>query len=96
MYPELRKISAQGTVDTGFDGYALGGLSVGESKEEMHEMIEVSVPNLPEDRPRYLMGVGLPEDLIEGVSRGIDMFDCVIPTRNARNGMLLPHLGLSR
>ncbi|MEK7851918.1 MAG: tRNA guanosine(34) transglycosylase Tgt [Deltaproteobacteria bacterium] len=93
MYPELRKISAQGTVDTGFDGYALGGLSVGESKEEMHGMIEVSVPHLPEDKPRYLMGVGLPEDLLEGVRRGIDMFDCVIPTRNARNGMLFTTFG---
>lgn len=93
MFRELREVSARETVETGFDGYALGGLSVGESKEEMHEMIEVTVPHLPEDQPRYLMGVGLPEDLIEGVWRGIDMFDCVIPTRNARNGMLFTTFG---
>jgi len=93
MFKELREVSARETVNIGFDGYALGGLSVGESKNEMHEMIEVSVPHLPEDRPRYLMGVGLPEDLIEGVRRGIDMFDCVIPTRNARNGMLFTPFG---
>lgn len=93
MFKELREISARETVNIGFDGYALGGLSVGESKNEMHEMIEVSVPHLPEDRPRYLMGVGLPEDLLEGVRRGIDMFDCVIPTRNARNGMLFTTFG---
>ena len=93
MFKELREVSAKGTVDIGFDGYALGGLSVGEGKEEMHGMIEVSVPHLPEDQPRYLMGVGLPEDLIEGVRRGIDMFDCVIPTRNARNGMLFTTFG---
>lgn len=93
MFKELREISAKETVEIGFDGYALGGLSVGESKEEMHAMTEVSVPHLPEDRPRYLMGVGLPEDLLEGVRRGIDMFDCVIPTRNARNGMLFTSFG---
>ncbi len=93
MFKDLREISARETVEIGFDGYALGGLSVGESKEEMHAMIEVAVPHLPEDRPRYLMGVGLPEDLLEGVRRGIDMFDCVIPTRNARNGMLFTSFG---
>jgi queuine tRNA-ribosyltransferase len=94
MFKELREVSARETLNIGFDGYALGGLSVGESKEEMHEMIEVSAPHLPEDSPRYLMGVGLPEDLIEGVRRGIDMFDCVIPTRNARNGMLFTTFGV--
>lgn len=93
MYKELREISAKETVEIRFDGHALGGLSVGESKDEMHEMIEVTVPHLPEDKPRYLMGVGLPEDLLEGVRRGIDMFDCVIPTRNARNGMLFTTFG---
>jgi queuine tRNA-ribosyltransferase len=86
MYPELRKRSAGALVDIGFDGYAVGGLSVGETKPVMYEMIEASVPLLPEDKPRYLMGVGTPEDLVEGVDRGIDMFDCVMPTRNARNG----------
>ena len=94
MFKELREVSARETVKIGFDGYALGGLSVGESKDEMHEMIEVSIPHLPEDKPRYLMGVGLPEDLLEGVRRGIDMFDCVIPTRNARNGMLFTTFGV--
>lgn len=94
MYKELREVSARETVEIGFDGHALGGLSVGESKDEMHEAIEYSVPYLPEDKPRYLMGVGLPEDLIEGVRRGIDMFDCVIPTRNARNGMLFTSFGV--
>jgi queuine tRNA-ribosyltransferase len=93
MYRELREVSAIETVEIGFDGYALGGLSVGESKGEMHSMIEASIPYLPENRPRYLMGVGLPEDIIEGVRRGIDMFDCVIPTRNARNGMLFTSFG---
>ncbi len=86
MYADLRKHSSEALVDIGFDGYALGGLSVGETKPMMYEMIEASVPVLPEDRPRYLMGVGTPEDLVEGVDRGIDMFDCVMPTRNARNG----------
>jgi len=94
MFKELREVSARETVNIEFDGYALGGLSVGESKDEMHEMIDVSAPHLPEDKPRYLMGVGLPEDLLEGVRRGIDMFDCVIPTRNARNGMLFTTFGV--
>lgn len=93
MFDDLRVVSAKETVEIGFDGYALGGLSVGESKEDMHRVIEVAVPHLPENQPRYLMGVGLPEDLIEGVKRGIDMFDCVIPTRNARNGMLFTSFG---
>jgi queuine tRNA-ribosyltransferase len=93
MYPELRKRSAEALVDVGFDGYAVGGLSVGETKPVMYEMIEASVPSLPEDKPRYLMGVGTPEDLVEGVERGIDMFDCVMPTRNARNGTFFTSFG---
>ena len=87
-YEELRKISAEGLVNIGFDGYAVGGLAVGEPKEEMHRILEFTTPLLPADKPRYLMGVGKPEDLVEGVRRGIDMFDCVMPTRNARNGHL--------
>jgi queuine tRNA-ribosyltransferase len=93
MYPELRKRSAEALVDMGFDGYAVGGLSVGETKPVMYEMLEMSVPSLPKDKPRYLMGVGTPEDLLEGVERGIDMFDCVMPTRNARNGMFFTSFG---
>ena len=93
MYPELRKHSAEALVDIGFDGYAVGGLSVGETKPVMYEMIEASVPSLPGDKPRYLMGVGTPEDLMEGVARGIDMFDCVMPTRNARNGTFFTSFG---
>ena len=93
MYPELRKHSAEGLLDIGFDGYALGGLSVGETKPLMYEMIDASAPLLPEDKPRYLMGVGTPEDLVEGVERGIDMFDCVMPTRNARNGTFFTSFG---
>jgi len=86
MFPDLRQYSAEALVDIGFDGYALGGLSVGETKPMMYEMIEATIPVLPEEQPRYLMGVGTPEDLVEGVDRGVDMFDCVMPTRNARNG----------
>lgn len=93
MYPDLRKEHAETLIDIGFDGYALGGLSVGEPKELMHEMTEASVPHLPEDYSRYLMGVGTPADLVEGVWRGIDMFDCVMPTRNARNGTLFTSRG---
>jgi len=93
IYPDLRKRSAEALVDTGFDGYAIGGLSVGETKPVMYEMIEATVPSLPADQPRYLMGVGTPEDLVEGVDRGIDMFDCVMPTRNARNGHLFTAKG---
>jgi queuine tRNA-ribosyltransferase len=93
MHPELRKRSAEALVDIGFEGYALGGLSVGETKPLMYEMIEASAPSLPEDKPRYLMGVGTPEDLVEGVDRGIDMFDCVMPTRNARNGTFFTSFG---
>jgi queuine tRNA-ribosyltransferase len=86
VYPDLRKLSAQRLVEIGFDGYAVGGLSVGEPKDAMWEMTESSVPHLPTDQPRYLMGVGTPEDLIMGIDRGIDMFDCVLPTRAARHG----------
>ncbi|HWR72357.1 MAG TPA: tRNA guanosine(34) transglycosylase Tgt, partial [Nitrospirota bacterium] len=93
MYAELRKRSAGALVDIGFDGYAIGGLSVGETKPLMYEMIEATAPLLPADKPRYLMGVGTPEDLVEGVDRGIDMFDCVMPTRNARNGTFFTSFG---
>ncbi len=88
VYEELRKVSVEGLVEIGFDGYAVGGLAVGEPKEDMHRILEYVCPQLPADKPRYLMGVGKPEDLVEGVRRGIDMFDCVMPTRNARNGHL--------
>ena len=93
MYPDLRKHSVESLVDIGFDGYAIGGLSVGETKPMMYEMIEATGPSMPEDRPRYLMGVGTPEDLVEGIDRGIDMFDCVMPTRNARNGTFFTSFG---
>jgi len=93
MYPDLRKESAEALIDMGFDGYALGGLSVGETKPVMYDMIETAAPLLPADRPRYVMGVGTPEDLVEGVARGIDMFDCVMPTRNARNGTFFTSFG---
>ena len=93
VYPELRKRGVEETVDIGFDGYALGGLSVGEPKSAMQEIVEGITPLLPEDKPRYLMGVGTPEDLVECVGHGVDMFDCVMPTRNARNGMLFTNDG---
>ncbi|MDH4162101.1 MAG: tRNA guanosine(34) transglycosylase Tgt [Nitrospirota bacterium] len=93
MYPDLRKQSAETLVDIGFEGYAIGGLSVGETKPLMYEMMDATVPSLPADKPRYLMGVGTPEDLVEGVDRGIDMFDCVMPTRNARNGTFFTSFG---
>ena len=88
MYTDLRSLSARQTVDIGFDGYALGGLSVGEPKDLMLAVAESTVPLLPEDKPRYIMGVGTPEDLVALVDQGADMFDCVLPTRNARNGQL--------
>jgi len=88
VYEDLRDISVKGLVEIGFDGYAVGGLAVGEPKEDMHRILEHVCPQIPTDKPRYLMGVGKPEDLVEGVRRGIDMFDCVMPTRNARNGHL--------
>ncbi len=88
MYPELRRRSLGELKDIGFDGYALGGLSVGEPKAMLYRVIQDSVPLMPADRPRYLMGVGTPEDIVFAVAMGIDMFDCVLPTRNARNGWL--------
>ncbi len=88
FYADLRQQSAEELKEIDFDGFALGGLSVGESTEEMYEMLATSAPFLPEHMPRYLMGVGKPEDILEGVANGIDMFDCVLPTRNARNGTL--------
>ena len=94
MYEHLRQESVAGLVDIGFDGYAIGGLSVGEPKEEMLATLDVVSPMMPADKPRYLMGVGTPEDLVEAVRRGIDMFDCVMPTRNARNGHLFTRNGV--
>ncbi|WP_404358141.1 tRNA guanosine(34) transglycosylase Tgt [Methylotuvimicrobium sp. KM1] len=94
MYEHLRRESLAGLVDIGFDGYAIGGLSVGEPKEEMLAMLDVVQPMMPSDKPRYLMGVGTPEDLVEAVRRGVDMFDCVMPTRNARNGHLFTRSGV--
>jgi len=93
MHKELRARSAKGLIEIGFDGYAIGGLSVGEPKNERDMVLEHTTPLLPTDRPRYLMGVGKPEDIVESVKRGIDMFDCVIPTRNARNGNLFTRYG---
>lgn len=93
MYEHLRHESLAGLKNIGFDGYALGGLSVGEPKAEMLRVLDSVAPKLPSDRPRYLMGVGTPEDLVEAVHRGLDMFDCVLPTRNARNGWLFTHDG---
>jgi len=93
MYADLRREHAHALIDIGFDGYALGGLSVGEDKAQMQEMTEAVIPELPVEYPRYLMGVGTPEDLVEGVYRGVDMFDCVMPTRNARNGTLFTSTG---
>ncbi|MCW8825847.1 MAG: tRNA guanosine(34) transglycosylase Tgt, partial [Gammaproteobacteria bacterium] len=93
MYPELRDESIAGLKEIGFDGYAIGGLSVGEPKEEMIKVLEHLAPVMPEDAPRYLMGVGTPGDIVEAVRRGIDMFDCVLPTRNARNGFLFTRHG---
>src|ERR1700730_650943 len=91
--PELRRESARGMVDTGFHGYAIGGLAVGEPQAVMLAMIEEVVPILPQDRPRYLMGVGTPEDMLEAVARGVDMFDCVMPTRNGRHGVAFTRFG---
>ncbi|MBW1634956.1 MAG: tRNA guanosine(34) transglycosylase Tgt, partial [Deltaproteobacteria bacterium] len=93
MYPELRQAHIEELMEIGFDGYAIGGLSVGEEKNLMHDMTEATTPHMPEDFPRYLMGVGTPADLVEGVWRGVDMFDCVMPTRNARNGTLFTSNG---
>jgi len=96
MYPHLREQSATGLTGMGFDGYAIGGLSVGEPEDERNNILECSIPHLPENQPRYLMGVGKPEDIVEAVRRGIDMFDCVIPTRNARTGFLYTREGILR
>ncbi|HWP94518.1 MAG TPA: tRNA guanosine(34) transglycosylase Tgt [Gammaproteobacteria bacterium] len=96
MYDELRRVSLEGLLAIGFDGYAIGGLAVGETAAERERILEMLAPRLPADRPRYLMGVGTPEDIVEAVRRGIDMFDCVLPTRNARNGFLFTRDGLIR
>ena len=96
MYDDLRRQSLQGLLEIGFDGYAIGGLSVGEPKQEMLKVLTGLNPLLPQDRPRYLMGVGTPEDIVDAVCRGIDMFDCVMPTRNARNGHLFTSEGVVR
>ncbi|RUO20413.1 tRNA guanosine(34) transglycosylase Tgt [Aliidiomarina iranensis] len=94
MYEDLRDVSLTGLTNIGFDGYAIGGLSVGEPKEDMMRILDHVAPKMPEDKPRYLMGVGKPEDLVEAVRRGVDMFDCVMPTRNARNGHLFTSEGV--
>ncbi len=96
MYPDLREQSLQALTAMSFDGYAIGGLSVGEPKEEMIKVLDLIADRMPADKPRYLMGVGTPEDIIEAVRRGIDMFDCVMPTRNARNAHLFTSTGLVR
>ena len=96
VYPTLRRRSAEGLLQIGFDGYAVGGLAVGEPEEERNRTLEETVPLLPEQRPRYLMGVGRPEDIVEAVRRGIDLFDCVMPTRNARNGHLFTRHGVMK
>ncbi len=94
MYEDLRDESLAGLMQIGFDGYAIGGLSVGETKEEMTRILAHTAPRLPADRPRYLMGVGTPADIVGAVAAGIDMFDCVLPTRNARNGWLYTSAGV--
>ncbi|HVL58654.1 MAG TPA: tRNA guanosine(34) transglycosylase Tgt [Burkholderiaceae bacterium] len=93
MYEPLRDESVAGLRDIGFDGYAIGGLSVGEPKPEMLRILQHTAPRLPQQTPRYLMGVGTPEDIVDGVAAGIDLFDCVLPTRNARNGWLFTRFG---
>jgi queuine tRNA-ribosyltransferase len=93
MYKDLRHRSVEALAEMGFDGYSIGGLSVGEGKELMFEMVAATAPLLPPHQPRYLMGVGSPLDILEAVQRGVDMFDCVLPTRNARNGMLFTRTG---
>ncbi len=96
MFPDLRDASLAGLTDIGFDGYAIGGLSVGEPEEERLKILDHVTPRLPDSHPRYLMGVGKPQDIVEAVRRGMDMFDCVIPTRNARNGYLFTRRGQLR
>jgi len=93
VYEDLRIESLERTVDIGFPGYAIGGVSVGESKEDMQRVVQWCAPRLPEEKPRYLMGVGPPDDFLEAIGRGVDMFDCVMPTRNARNGSLFTSQG---
>jgi queuine tRNA-ribosyltransferase len=95
-FAQLRKVSAEALIQIGFDGYAVGGLAVGEPETERNRTLEETVPRLPPDRPRYLMGVGRPEDIVEAVCRGIDMFDCVMPTRNARNAHIFTRHGVLR
>jgi len=94
MYENLRDESLEQLTNIEFDGYAIGGLSVGEPKEDMMRILSHTTPKMPQDKPRYLMGVGKPEDLVEGVRRGVDMFDCVMPTRNARNSHIFTHTGV--
>jgi queuine tRNA-ribosyltransferase len=93
FFPDLRSASVEQLAGHDFDGFALGGLSVGESRAEMYGLVHFTAPLLPEDKPRYLMGVGTPEDIVTGIAAGLDMFDCVLPTRNARNGTLFTSLG---
>jgi queuine tRNA-ribosyltransferase len=93
VFPDLRRESAEGTVAIGFEAYAIGGLSVGEPADIMYDIVGATTPYLPADRPRYLMGTGTPQDLVESVARGIDLFDCVLPTRNGRNGQLFTSAG---
>jgi queuine tRNA-ribosyltransferase len=93
MHETLREESLAGLMNIGFDGYAIGGLSVGEPKEDMQRILDFTAPSMPQDKPRYLMGVGTPEDIVDAVLAGVDMFDCVMPTRNARNGMLFTRFG---
>jgi queuine tRNA-ribosyltransferase len=96
VHRDLRTRSAEGLKAIGFDGYAIGGLAVGETEQERNATLDHTAPQLPDDRPRYLMGVGRPEDLVEAVARGVDMFDCVMPTRNARNGHFFTSTGVVR
>lgn len=96
VFTDLRRLSLDGLLEIGFDGYAVGGLSVGEPPADRWRVLDDLAGRLPSDRPRYLMGVGTPEDIVEAVRRGIDMFDCVLPTRNARNGHLFTHSGVVR
>jgi queuine tRNA-ribosyltransferase len=93
LYEDLRTVSVHHLIATGFDGYAIGGLSVGESKRDLRHMVKFVTPQLPDDRPRYLMGVGTPEDMVHAALMGVDLFDCVLPTRNARNGWLFTRRG---
>ena len=93
IYPDLRRQSLDQLMDIGFDGYAIGGLAVGEPRDERLLVLDALTPSMPDDRVRYLMGVGTPQDLLDGISRGVDLFDCVLPTRNARNGFLFTHTG---